>query len=232
MEDGVILPQSIDLFIIETHMRLYTRIIKIDPGCIESSKIKTIADVLKNEGIVIYPTDTFYGLGANCFSRRATQRIYEIKKRAFSRPLSVVISDVEMLAKIVSEIPPQFESLSKKFWPGPLTLIFKASTLVPKELLSPEGSIGVRLPAHPWVREMVKYTSFPVTATSANISGKKEMADPGEVVKIFYGKVDLIADGGKTAGILPSTVVDLTLERPRIIRKGVIPSSELRKYFA
>lgn len=211
-------------------MAMKTMIVKINPDLVESEKIKEIARILSSGAVIVYPTETFYALGANCFSRKAIQEIYRLKKRPPSKPLSVVISDMEMLRQIVLAIPPDFETLVSVFWPGPLTLVLKASSRVPKELQSLSGSIGVRLTGHEWLRAMVRHASFPITATSANISGGEEIANPEEAVRLFGKKVSLIVDAGETKARLPSTVLDLTGRKPRIIREGAIPLSQLKKY--
>ena len=211
-------------------MIIKTRIIKINPELAELDKIKMIAEVLEKEGIIAYPTDTFYGLGASCFSERAIRRIYRLKKRMPSKPLSILISDMDMAQDVSSDIPSLFWKLVGEFWPGPLPLVLKASPKLPRELLGPRDSIGVRQPALSWLRTMLKETSFPITATSANISGEKEIANPEKIIDSFYGKVDIIADGGETRGILPSTVVDLTSQKPEILREGAVPRSVLQKY--
>ena len=120
--------------------------------------------------------------------------------------------------------------LITQFWPGPLTIILKASNEVPSELLGQKGTIGVRLTAHNWVRTLVRQTRFPITATSANISGETPISDPDKVREMFEGAVDLIVDGGKTKGLLPSTVVDLSQDKPRLVREGAIPKAQLEKH--
>jgi len=207
-----------------------TKIIKISPDIIAIDKIEEIAGVLRRDGVIVYPTETFYGLGANGFSAQAIQEVYRLKKRTPRKPLSVLISDLSMLHRISPEVPLHFRQLISKFWPGPLTLILKASSAVPKELLGPEGTIGVRLTGHEWVRYLVRQADFPITATSANISGDMAISNPKKARELFYGLVDLIVDGGATKGLLPSTVVDLSGKKPRLVREGAIPSSHLMKY--
>ncbi len=213
-------------------MDFKTQKIRINPGMIEPDKIKKISQVLKMDGVIVYPTETFYALGANCFSKEAIQAIYRLKKRPPSKPLSVVISDLDMIQEIVSEIPKAFEPLIADFWPGPITLVLKAVPRVPKELCGPSGSIGVRLTEHEWLRSLVRHASFPITATSANISGKKDISNPADAWQEFNGKVDLIVDGGVTRGHLPSTVLDLSAKRARILREGAVPLSQLQKYLS
>lgn len=135
-----------------------------------------------------------------------------------------------MVHSLAVEIPSLFWVLAERFWPGPLTLILKASSDLPREMLGPGESIGIRLPDISWIRGMITEADFPITATSANISGEKEIDDPKKIQDIFSGKVDLIVDGGKTGGILPSTVVDLSTSRPEILREGAVSRSELEKY--
>jgi L-threonylcarbamoyladenylate synthase len=211
-------------------MAVNTKIIKINPAHVEPDKIKMVAKVLKEEGMIAYPTDTFYGLGASCFSEKAIQRIYRLKKREPSKPISIIISDTNMAREIAKDIPSLFWKMADEFWPGPLTIILNASSKLPKNLLGPGDSIGIRQPAPSWMRELVERTAFPITATSANISGEKSITDPEIIRDSFYGLVDLIVDGGESRGILPSTVIDLTSTKPAIIREGAVARSTLRKY--
>ncbi len=209
-----------------------SKIIKINTNRIETDKIKEIAEVLRDEGIIVYPTDTFYGLGANCFSEKAVRKIYHLKRRRPSKPLSLLISGMDMVQDVALDIPPIFWELAKEFWPGPLTIILKATRRLPKSLLGPKNSVGIRLPDMPWLQELMKETGFPLTATSANISGGEEVTAPEKVSEIFYGKVALIVDGGKAKGGLPSTVLDLTSPQAEILRQGAVPRSLLEKYLA
>ena len=213
-------------------MTIETRVIKINPPAIDLDEIKSIAQFLKKPGVIAYPTDTFYGLGTDCFSPEEIRRIYQIKKRKMKKPIPLIIAEAEEAKRIAVEIPPLFWSLAEEFWPGPLTLVLKASPALPPELLGHSQAIGVRIPAVPWLRELVREASFPLTATSANISGEKEINHPEKIKDIFWEKVDLIVDGGKTPGIQPSTVLDMTSARPRILREGMIPVSKLRRYLS
>ncbi len=211
-------------------MAVKTKIIKIDTALVELDKVKSIAKVLQEEGIIAYPTDTFYGLGASCFSEKSIQRIYHLKKREPSKPISIIISDINIVRDIAKDIPSLFWKMAGEFWPGPLTLVLKASPALPRDLLGPGDSIGIRQTALSWIRVLLEETGFPITATSANISGEKEISNPDIIRDSFFGLVDLIVDGGETRGALPSTVVDLAAERPVILREGVVPRSVLGKY--
>jgi L-threonylcarbamoyladenylate synthase len=203
------------------------RVLKIDLEIIGSDIIQDIARTLRGGGVIVYPTDTFYGLGADCHHRGALSRIYEIKGRPPSKALLVLVSDMDMAGRLAAGRPAAFDRLTAAFWPGPLTLILRAAPGLPDELVGPERTIGVRLPAPAWLRELVRTAGFPVVATSANISGKSEIDSGAAAVRQFADKVDLIVNGGKTAGGRPSTVVDLTSGRPVLRRDGAIPRAKL-----
>lgn len=211
-------------------MPIATRVIKIDPNWIEADKIKEIVDVLKEEGVIAYPTDTFYGLGACCFSEKAVKKIYRLKRRSLSKPFPLLVSSMDMVQSIASDIPSLFWELAEEFWPGPLTLVLKASGRLPRILLGPKDSVGIRLPGVLWLQKLMNEAGFPITATSANISGKKEITRPEKLMEVFYGKVALIVDGGKAKGGLASTVLDLKSPRVRILREGAVSRSLFEKY--
>lgn len=211
-------------------MAVATEIIKIDPGRVEKDQLRTMVSVLQRGGIMAYPTDTFYGLGANCFLTQAVQRIYALKKRKPSKPLAVLVSERDTVRILAREIPPLFWELTERFWPGPLTLVLRASSELPGEMLGPGESVGIRMPDLSWLQDMISQAGSPITATSANISGEKEIEDPERVKDVFSGKVDLIVDGGQTEGILPSTVVDLSSQKPLILREGAVLRSMLAEY--
>ncbi|MDP2914179.1 MAG: L-threonylcarbamoyladenylate synthase [Candidatus Aminicenantes bacterium] len=211
-------------------MRTKTQIIKIDQGAITPDALRSISGILQGGGVLAYPTETFYGLGALASSEKGIAKVYRLKRRDRGKPLSIVISDVKMAEEIALSMPPVFRALAGEFWPGPLTLVLTAKAVYPSALLGPGGSLAMRVPGVPWLRDLVRYLGVPITATSANISGHGEISDPEKIVQEFRGKVDLIVDGGPTPGGLPSTIVDLTLDRPRILRAGAVSAAALRKY--
>lgn len=208
---------------------MVTAEISVDIGSPEPEKLETIAGVLKNQGVVVYPTDTFYGLGADCFSEDAVSKVFHLKGRDWNKPLSLVIADMEMLQEVVSRIPPVFEAVAGRFWPGPLTIVFEASWSLPENLHAGSGSIAVRLPDHPWLRQLIRHAGFPITATSANISGGREVQHPSQAGDIFSGRVDMLVDGGPTRGGLPSTVLDIR-GHPRLLREGAVPAEKLKDF--
>ena len=207
-----------------------TEIISIDPKRIEKDKIETIVAFLNNDGVIAYPTDTFYGLGVNCYSEKAVKKIFDLKGRDTTKALPVVISGRSMLQDLVGSIPFAFEPLAENFWPGPLTLIFKASERLPGIVSGGSKTIGVRWPDFVWLQALIRRAGFPLTATSANLSEEKEIIDPSRLAEEFEGKIDLIVDGGPAPGGKPSTVVDISSDGLSILREGAIPSSAFRRY--
>jgi L-threonylcarbamoyladenylate synthase len=203
--------------------------VRIDPSGQDPSQLSFIIGALEKGGVIVYPTDTFYGLGASGFRAEAVLKVFRLKRRNAAKPLSLVIPDVTgMLEAVAGSIPDLLEPLAERFWPGPLTLILPASPRLPRELLGDADRIGVRIPDHPWLRSLLREARFPLTATSANLSGDPETTDPLTAARSFPEGVDLIVDGGRTAGGLASTVVDLTAAPPRILREGAVPSDVLR----
>ena len=177
--------------------------------------------VLRRDGIVVYPTDTVYGLGGDAFSDDAILRVYEAKGRPLGKPISVAVSDTDMLCAIACADGPALGFL-ERFLPGPVTVILGARSCIPPLLTGGTGRIGVRIPAHDLALRIINGFDSPVTATSANPSGEKEPASPGEV-RVPH---DLLVDGGVLPGT-PSTVVDL-VDR-RILRRGAL-AGEIAAY--
>ncbi|MCJ7486825.1 MAG: L-threonylcarbamoyladenylate synthase [Candidatus Aminicenantes bacterium] len=200
-----------------------TRFIAIDPVGENAAQVGEIAAALLEDAITAYPTETFYALGAAAFSRKAVKSVYGLKKRDAGKPLSVIASDLDMVREISASPPPSFRLLAGEFWPGPLTLVLPAAAGLPEFLLGPGRTIAVRIPPLLWLRALVKEINQPLTATSANLSGERELADPAEVIALFRDKVEIVVDGGPSPGGVPSTIVDLTSPEPRILRIGTIP---------
>jgi L-threonylcarbamoyladenylate synthase len=207
-----------------------TLIVRIEPEKVPDDVIETVADILLRDGMMAYPTETFYGLGAVCFSGKAVRRIYRLKARDAGKPLSLIVSSLDMIETLAVGPPPVFHRLAGEFWPGPLTLVLKASPSFPARLAGPGHTIGVRIPSVPWLRRLVHEIGLPITATSANISGEGEISDPAKVLRTFNDKVDIIVDGGPTRGGQASTIVDITGPMPRILREGAVSKAQLEKY--
>jgi L-threonylcarbamoyladenylate synthase len=212
-------------------MTLATLILKIDPEAPDPAVLDRIVAVLRGGGTMVFPTETFYGLGVLATSAAAVGKVYALKKRDAGKPLSVVIADVGMAGDVAGPLSAPFAALAREFWPGPLTLVATARpSLFPSGMLGPGGSLAMRVPGTPWLRECVRRLGAPVTATSANLSGETEISRPEDAVALFEGNVDLIVDGGPTPGGLASTIVDLTSAPPRLVRAGAVPEAALRRF--
>ena len=193
----------------------------------ESGAISHAVDVLMNGGIIAFPTDTVYGLGARISNLDGLQRLYTIKGRVHTKAIAVLLSSPDELSQIADDPPPGAEILGGKFWPGPLTLILNRNPKVPNAL-SKGPTIGVRVPDHPSALELLAL-SGPLGVTSANLTGMENTATAEEVLDQLSGRIHLVLDGGATPGGVPSTVVDLTEEEPRILREGPISLEEIKK---
>ncbi len=180
---------------------------------------------MKKDGIIVYPTETLYGIGGDALKSEVIQKIYRIKKRDSLKPIPVLIRDLKMLDLLVEEIPESAKKLIKEFWPGPLTIIFRASRLVPDILTANTGKIGIRVSNNRLVKEIFKRFDSPLTSTSANISGKEILTSPDKIIKQLGKEVDLIIDYGEVEDRSPSTVIDIISHR--IIREGKIPKEEI-----
>lgn len=198
----------------------------IIPQTIEA--LPQIGDTIAQGGIIGFRTDTFYGLGANPFNRAAVQRIKKLKSREDAQPILIVVSDREQVDRFISEPSTTFDLLAKIFWPGPLTLICKATAEVPEEITAGTETIGVRLPDDVRVRALVQACGGALTATSANPSHQEPAKSAPEVLTYFSDAVDLIVDGGAIETDRPSTVVDVRGDEPVLVREGAIPWSKIQ----
>jgi len=189
--------------------------------------IRRVSQVLLQGGVAAFPTETFYGLGADARNEKALQKIFQIKGREENKPLILLIGDRDWLSGLVRSIPPVAGRLMEKFWPGPLTLVFEASPQLSALLTGGTGTVGVRLSPHPVAQALIQAVGRAITATSANLSGQPSASVAAEVFRALGNRVDAILDGGQTAGGLGSTVLDVSSPSPRIIRRGVISQAEL-----
>lgn len=206
-----------------------TEIIKINSLVPELELLKKAADVILNDGVIGYPTETVYGLGANALSSRAILNIFRIKGRDANKPILVIASDFDQINKLVKNIPDITFELADKFWPGPLTIVFEASDYVDKNLVGNGKSIGIRIPDNKICLELLKLTDLPITSTSANRAGGKNPIDVTELVENLGDEISLIIDGGTAQSRTPSTVLDLSTDQPIIRREGIIKKRELEQ---
>ncbi len=200
------------------------KIIKINPKKPDKKIIKEVVKIIKKGGAVIIPTDTVYGLTANALDEKAVRRLFLIKKRTTNKPFSVFVKDLEM-AKKISCINSKTEKNLKKFWPGQITFVLKKKKIVPDFLTDSKKTIGLRIPDCLIIKNLFEFLNFPLIGTSANISGKSAFGKIEEVIKQFQSRKnqpDLILDAGDLLKSKPSTIVDLTLPIPKVLRKGKI----------
>lgn len=183
---------------------------------------------LERGGIVVYPTETLYGLGARALSRAAVATVADLKGRADEKPIAVIVSERAMLARIVTRVPAPAERLIERFWPGPLTLVLPARSDLPPELTGGSGVIGVRVSSHPIARALSAAIDEPITATSANPSGEPPACDVASARRAFGTRVDAYLDGGTLAGGPGSTVVLVADDSVRVLRAGAIAVEALR----
>ncbi|MBI2161335.1 MAG: threonylcarbamoyl-AMP synthase [Candidatus Rokubacteria bacterium] len=198
-----------------------TRVIRVDPAAPDGAVLGEAAAVLKNGGVVAFPTETFYGLGAAALDRRAVRRIFELKGRPETKPLLVLVESIGM-AGTVAEVGDRARALAARHWPGALTLVLRALPHLPEEVTAETGTLGVRVSPHPVAQGLVRALGGPVTAPSANPSGLEPPTTAAGVLAHFEGAVEMVLDGGPTPGGEPSTVLDLTVEPPRILRQGAV----------
>lgn len=204
-----------------------TEVVKINSRKPEKKVIQKAARIIKNGGVVAFPTETVYGLGANALSARAVKKIFKSKGRPSDNPLIVHISDALMLAGIVKEIPEKAIPLMKKFWPGPLTLVMKKTKKIPDIVTAGGDTIGIRMPAHPVALDLIRVSAVPIAAPSANISTRPSSTEAKHVLDDLGGNIPLILNGGKTSVGIESTVLDITSRTPTILRKGKVSKKDI-----
>jgi len=185
---------------------------------------------LRRGEAIVFPTETFYGLGADALNAVAVERIVNLKGRNPDSPIAVIIADREMLSQIVDEVSPAAQKLIDRFWPGPLTLVLPAKEGLAAPLLNREGKIGVRVSSHPTATRLARELSRPLTATSANPSGHEPARTIRQARTYFGDHLGVFLDGGTLAGKSGSTVVEVVDDQLRILREGEISSQELERW--
>jgi L-threonylcarbamoyladenylate synthase len=186
--------------------------------------------MINNGGVVIYPTETLYGLGANALSEISVRRVFVTKGRPYGKPIPLLVRDIEMFRE-VAIVTEQASKLIRSFLPGPLTLVLDEKINFPGLITADTGKVAVRISNHPFVKQLFRYISQPLTSTSANISGGGNLYDIKGIYDAFNSKVDLIIDSGTLHPSKGSTVVDLTKSPPSIIREGEISRELIEEFF-
>ena len=206
-----------------------TKVITIDHKAMDEAVLQEAGTIIKNGGLVAFPTETVYGLGGDALNKESSRKIYAAKGRPSDNPLIVHICSMDALQPIVEEIPEAVERLADAFWPGPLTIIMKKSQLVPKETTGGLDTVAVRMPSHPVALKFIEYAGGYVAAPSANVSGRPSPTKAKYVVEDMSGRIEMILDGDGIDIGLESTIVDMTSQVPMILRPGYITQEMLEK---
>jgi L-threonylcarbamoyladenylate synthase len=203
------------------------KIRKVNYSNQETAIVAEAARIIKNGGVVVFPTRSLYGLGADAFNTEAINRIFHIKQRHANKPILVLVKDKDELIRLTALIPHVASVIMERFWPGRVTIVFHAKQGLSANLTAGTNKIGVRLPGHPIAYELVKAVGGPITGTSANLSGSAGCFQVNDLDEKIVDSVDLILDAGPLKGGAGSTVVDATGETPLILRQGELPQKDI-----
>ena len=195
-------------------------------------KLKEPAQIIKKGGIVIFPTETVYGIGTNGLDEKAIKKLYDVKQRPLNKPISLLVNNIEMVEKIAKNITEVEYKLMERFFPGPLTIILEKRDIVPDILTSNTNTVGIRMPSGEIAKKLIKFAGVPLATSSSNISGKPSGTNINDIKKDFEGKVDCFVDNGESELGIPSTVIRIIDNIPHILRQGVISEEEIRKVIA
>ena len=210
-------------------MKTIAKHLQVDAAQPARDPLLQAARAISSGGLVVFPTSGLYGLAADALNPVAVEKIFAAKGRRGDNPILILIGHPEGLAQLVTAVPPAAARLMETIWPGGLTLVLPAAPILPQVLTAGTGKIGIRLPAHPVARELVKIVGRPITGTSANLSGQPGCSRIDTLAQEIAQTADLILDAGRLDGGAGSTVVDVTGVRPIILRRGVIPEDAIRK---
>lgn len=196
---------------------------------IDYTKLKKTAEIIRKGGIVIFPTETVYGIGANGLDEVAIKKLYEVKQRPLNKPISLLVSDMNMINKIAKDITELEYKLMQKFFPGPFTIVLKKKDIVSNIVTSNQNTVGVRMPSGEIARKLVEYAGVPIATPSANISGKPSGTNLKDIMKDFEKKVDYFIDGGESKIGIASTIVKVIDNVPHILRQGSISKEQIEE---
>ena len=199
---------------------------------LNDDKLKEPAQIIKKGGIVIFPTETVYGIGTNGLDENAIRKLYEVKQRPLNKPISLLVNNIEMVEKIAKNITEVEYKLMERFFPGPLTIILEKRDIVPDILTSNTNTIGIRMPSGEIAKKLIEFAGVPIATSSSNISGKPSGTNITDIKKDFEGKIDCFIDNGESELGIPSTVIRIIDNIPHILRQGTISEEEIRKFIA
>lgn len=202
-------------------------LIRVDPVSPDKKTVQTAGKILAQDGLVIFPAACMYGIAANALSAKAIEKVYAVKQRPKDKAILVLVPDPERILDFTPFIPQTAKKLMDAFWPGKLTLVFKAKKDLPQALTASTGKIGIRQPGHPVARKLVQAAGFPLTGTSANLSGKDNCVTANQLPQKIIEQSDLILDAGLLKGGSGSTIVDVTCDPVTILREGQISKARI-----
>ena len=204
-----------------------TEIVRIVKGNIDEAVMKA-SEIIKRGGLVVFPTETVYGLGGDAYNEEAIRKIYLVKGRPFDNPLIVHIDSLDMFSEVVRDPPESLYRYVERLWPGPFTIVYYRGS-IPPVVSAGLDTVAVRMPAHPVSLKLIEYSGVPIAAPSANLSGRPSPTHPSHVIEDLYGKVDMILDAGETLYGVESTVIDFTSKPPKLLRPGPLTPEEISK---
>lgn len=196
---------------------------------IDYTKLKEVAKTIKQGGIVVFPTETVYGIGTNGLKENSVKRLYEVKQRPVNKPISLLVNSMDMINDIAQEITDLEKALIKEFFPGPLTIILKKKDTVPNIVTANSKTVGVRMPSNKIALKLIEYAEVPIATPSANISGKPSGTNMEDIMKDFEEKVDCYIDDGPSKIGISSTIVQVIDGVPHILRQGKITEEQINK---
>jgi len=206
-------------------------ILKVSTDKSEESVLTSAAAIVARGGVIAYPTETFYGLGADATNEKAIQKIFAVKGRDFKNPISLIIGQTDDIYPLVQDVPLAAKKLMATFWPGALTIVFLATNNISPLLTAGSGKIGLRVSSHPSAQGIVQKLKKPLTATSANLSGAPECVSAADVASQLGDKIDAIIDLGDSYGTIGSTIIDVTCTPLAILREGAISRKTIEKFY-
>ncbi len=208
------------------------RILPIHPARPQWRRVRLAAAAIRRGELLVIPTDTVYGLAADPFCPAAVERIFHVKKRDKNQPLLLLIDSLERLPRLVAGVPAPLPKIAAECWPGPLTVILPAGPKVPREITAGTCTVAVRVPAAPLTRAIIRASGGVLTGTSANLSGRPPASTAAEAARQLRDSVYYIVDGGSAPRLQPSTILDLTVSPPRIVRQGSLPWQRLAQHLS
>jgi L-threonylcarbamoyladenylate synthase len=206
-----------------------TLMVKVNPLEPDLEKIRIAAKIIKRGGLVAFPTETVYGLGANALNSDAVLALFKAKNRPLDNPPIVHVENIDRIYELAEHVPPEAKQLIQRFWPGPLTLIFKRSRAIPSVTVAGLDTVAIRMPKHKVALMLIKESSCPIAAPSANLAGKPSPTSAKHVFDDLNGRIEAILDGGTTRIGVESTVLDLSSDPPLVLRPGGTPFEALKK---